>query len=262
NIVAYGTGRRALVLWPSIFTDHHIYSPLCAALADRFRIILIDGPGHGLSEGPAETFSMSDCGQAMGQVIDHYALERPIIGGTSWGGMTAVALALARPNLARGLVLLNTPMTLRRDAPSLATRMIAAGARWMPGARVFRNGVARSFFSDGAMARQPEALRAFHTHLQQADPRVLAAAVRSVMLRGSPIDEKLTQIDLPMLVIAGAEDAMYPLASQKAAVAKTQQAHLEVIRGRHISVLEDPQEVARLIANFAQGLSAHEKSPA
>ncbi|MDV7397100.1 hypothetical protein RZS08_37215, partial [Arthrospira platensis SPKY1] len=43
---------QVLVLWPSILADHRIYLPQVAHWRQRYRVLLIDGPGHGRS-GPA-----------------------------------------------------------------------------------------------------------------------------------------------------------------------------------------------------------------
>ncbi|MFN9715404.1 MAG: alpha/beta fold hydrolase, partial [Planctomycetota bacterium] len=39
HVVEIGTGSEAIVLWPSIFTDHHIYDELARRLSDRFRFL-------------------------------------------------------------------------------------------------------------------------------------------------------------------------------------------------------------------------------
>ena len=67
RLAVYDTGApgranassEVLVLWPSVLADHRIYNAQAAALRGRYRLILIDGPGHGAS-GPST--GSSACG--------------------------------------------------------------------------------------------------------------------------------------------------------------------------------------------------------
>lgn len=81
-------------------------------LAARYRVILIDRPGHGWSDRPGGSADASPAAQA---VLIHQALvalgvTRPIVLGHSWSGALATAYALAFPEETRALVLL-APVT-------------------------------------------------------------------------------------------------------------------------------------------------------
>jgi len=250
HAVECGSGSETIVLWPSIFTDHRIYAGVVERLAAQFRFLLIDGPAHGKSEGRAEEFTMEDCAAAMAQVMDRFGLQRAVIGGTSWGGIAAARLALAQPERAKALLLMNTPMEIDARRPGVAARLICAGARWMPGSAAFRNGVARSFFSPDALEANPEYARAFHSMLRDADPRALSAAIRSVMLRSEPLKPRMAEIPVPALVIAGKADSMYPLSRQEEAARLAPKGAFAAVGGRHISAVEEPDQVADLIGDF------------
>ncbi len=250
HVVTNGTGPETLVLWPSIFTDHHIYDALVAQLGATCRFILIDGPGHGQSAGPITDFSMAQCAAAMAEVMDHFDLSDAVIGGTSWGGMVAAELALSQPQRAKALLLMNTPMHIGAAPPPLSSRMIALGARWMPKSATFQNGVAKSFFSPQVLDANPAYARAFHDMLTQAQPKQLAAAIRSVLLGGTPLEGRLANLGMPVLVIGGKEDAMYPIEAQAEAALSAPNGRFAPVPGKHISVVECPETVAPLIGSF------------
>lgn len=243
-----GAGPRTLLLWPSIFTDHRIHLPLARRLGARHRLLLIDGPAHGASPGPGGEFTLRDCARAMAEVLDAAGLDRAVVGGTSWGGLAGAELALAAPDRVEALLLLNTPFHLGR--PPLSARLIAAGARWGLRTRPFRDGVARSFFTPGALARDPAYAAAFHEMLRSAAPGPFAAAIRSVLLRGTPLASRAAGIAVPTLVIAGADDPMYPVDAQRAAAARIPGARFARVPARHISAVDAPDDVAREIAAF------------
>ena len=95
RLAVYDTGAplrpagstHVLVFWHSILADHHIYDAQIAALRERHRLILIDGPAHGASDAPDGGFSMVQCAQAQEQVLDALEIAQPVVCiGTSWGG--------------------------------------------------------------------------------------------------------------------------------------------------------------------------------
>lgn len=252
HVVEFGTGSETMVLWPSIFTDHHIYDVLAQRLADRFRFLLIDGPGHGRSEGPVQGFTMLQCAQATEAVMDAFGLDESIVGGTSWGGLAAAELALTSPERVKAVVLMNTPMEIDERSPKFSARMIAAGARWMLRTRAFRKGVAKSFFSETALQANPSFAQHFHDMLRSVEAAPLAAAVRSVLLRGKPLKDRLNGLTMPVLVIAGKVDPMYPIEDQAHAASLAPNGRFEPVNGKHISVLEEPVAVAEILLDFAR----------
>jgi len=252
HVVEIGTGSEAIVLWPSIFTDHHIYDELARRLSDRFRFLLIDGTGHGQSEGLVKGFTMLQCAQAIETVMDVFGLEAAIVGGTSWGGLAAAELALVSPARVKAVVLMNTPMEIDERSPKFSARMIAAGARWMLGTSAFRRGVAKSFFSETALLANPGYAQHFHDMLRSVEAAPLAAAVRSVLLRGKPLKARLNVLSMPVLVIAGKADAMYPIENQAHAASLAPNGRFEPVNGKHISVLEEPTAVAEILRDFAR----------
>ena len=77
-------------------------------LAARYRVIMIDRPGHGWSDRPDGAADASPAQQA---ALIHQALERigvshAIVVGHSWSGALATAYALAYPDATAGLLLL------------------------------------------------------------------------------------------------------------------------------------------------------------
>lgn len=245
-----GTGETTIVLWPSIFTDHTIYQTLIEKLQANYRFLLIDGPGHGRSEGPTREFTAAQSANAMVAVLDHYRIEKAVVGGTSWGGLTAAELSLTQPHRVSELILLNTPMLIDGRNPTLSARLIAFGARYGLPFAMMRNGVAKSFFTPDALHQNPEYEQQFHTMLKQANPKQLSAAVRSVILNGQPLIDRLSEISVPTLVVAGEADTMYPLSVQRDAAARIPNAKFEVVEGKHISVIEQPEAVAGLLQAF------------
>ncbi|HEX7609608.1 MAG TPA: alpha/beta fold hydrolase [Solirubrobacteraceae bacterium] len=104
---AQGAGP-AIVMLPSGAHDRHDYDELRALLGERFRSISLDWPAHGESpagEGEATAMRFADIAE---QVVDQLAPEGAVLVGNSVGGFAAARLAIRRPELVRGLVLLDS----------------------------------------------------------------------------------------------------------------------------------------------------------
>ena len=207
-----GAGAAAgevIVLWPSILSDHRIYRSQIEAWRGRHRLIVVDGPGHGDS-GPAPgPFTMADCGQAVGEVLDALGVAQPVIVvGTSWGGLVAGEFALAQPGRTRAVVMLNTPVYTAAGGPSFSDRFVVWGARWIPGTGLYRDGVARAFFLPATRERAGPLMQDFHQHLQQADGAALARSVRSVLIEREALAPRMAGIAAPAMFVAGRHDGM------------------------------------------------------
>jgi len=247
------TQGQTIVLWPSILADYRIYRHQVQAWKGRHRIIAIDGPGHGDSGRSPGAFSMNDCGQALGEVLDALTLSEPVVVvGTSWGGLVAGEFALLQPKRTLAVVMLNTPVIKARDAPSLSDRFVVWGARWIHSTAAYRNGVAKAFFLPATIERGGVIQEEFHQHLRQADGAALSQAVRSVLIDREPLADRMNGIKAPTLFVAGRQDSMYPVDALKRASEALPNGHFEVLDTAHISVVDDPLSVTALVDDFLQ----------
>jgi len=79
-------------------------------LAVTHRVIMVDRPGQGWSEGRGRATSLATAQAAiLCEVLDRLGIARAIAVGHSWGGTLAVAFALDHPDRVAGLVLLAPP---------------------------------------------------------------------------------------------------------------------------------------------------------
>ena len=81
-------------------------------LAQRYRVILVDRPGHGWSDRPDGADDASPARQAalIHQALTKLGIDKAIVLGHSWSGAVATAYTLAFPDAVSGLVLL-APVT-------------------------------------------------------------------------------------------------------------------------------------------------------
>jgi pimeloyl-ACP methyl ester carboxylesterase len=89
-------------------------------LARQFRVIAFEMPGFGPSPENLRTKTMPELATTMGMAIDALGLDAFNLMGTSFGGKTALWLALQRPERVRALVL-EAPAAMRQPGAQSPT---------------------------------------------------------------------------------------------------------------------------------------------
>lgn len=248
NVEEQGHGDLALVFlhyWGgSVRTWRHV----TAGLAPSFRTIATDHRGWGESDAPADGYTLADMADDAAGVIATLDLGRYVLVGHSMGGKVAQLLASRRPEGLLGLVLASS-------APPSPLALPAQARDMMAGAYDSRASVEATI--DQVLTAKP---------LDRADRE----QVITDSLRGAPpakkawpasisqedIRDHVAQIEVPTLVIAGEEDRVDTLdAVRSETVPRIPGATLEVVSGTgHLSPLESPTELVRLIKQFASRL--------
>lgn len=104
-----GTGAP-LVLLHAVAHDHRDYDAVVPSLAQRFRTIAVDWPGHGRSAmwAPPSSASASSLCDVLEDVVAALDLPPAIFMGNSVGGAASLRLAARMPHRVRALVLVDT----------------------------------------------------------------------------------------------------------------------------------------------------------
>lgn len=93
------TGAGApLILLHGNGESHEIFREAIPLLAEHFTVYALDTRGHGKS-APAAVFHYTDMAEDVAAFIEALALEKPAVYGFSDGGITALLLAIRRPEL-------------------------------------------------------------------------------------------------------------------------------------------------------------------
>ena len=107
---AASAGKPPIVILHGAGCNLEDLRALGVRLAAAHRVVLVDRPGQGWSEGKGRA-TRSPAAQAaiLRELLDRLGIARAIIAGHSWGGALAIAFALDHPDRAAGLVLLASP---------------------------------------------------------------------------------------------------------------------------------------------------------
>lgn len=106
---------EVIILLHGYLETLYIFNELIEKLSQKYRVIAIDLPGHGLTGTDKEENSMEFCAKVVVGALDICKVEKVYIAGHSMGGYIAQNCISLYPDRFKGLILLNsTPFA---DAP-------------------------------------------------------------------------------------------------------------------------------------------------
>lgn len=250
--VAYdeqGTGKgEPIVLLPSGAHDHHDFDELRALLPSRFRSIALDWPAHGSSppgEGAATAMRFADVAE---QLVQQLAPGGAVVVGNSVGGFAAGRLAIRRPDLVKGLVLVDSGGFLGRPPQVRAFCSLMARPWFLR--RIYPT------FSNRYMRARTDAdrrVREVGVATTRRDPglRAVSELWRSFASPEHDLRERARAIDAPTLLIWGKRDPVIPLRIGKRVAATIPGAELVVLDTGHVPHTSDPEAFASHLIPFA-----------
>jgi 3-oxoadipate enol-lactonase len=243
-----GRGFPLLFLHGLIF-DTRMWASQVAALSGKYRCVSIDFRGHGQSAAPGGEYTLEVMAEDVYQVMRHLGLEQAHVAGLSMGGMVAMRLALAHPNVVRSLVLLDTDAGPEEAERARQYEMLAQVMREQ-GPEAVMAGVLTLFFSQGFIQARPQELQRFREQFLDINGDGVYRATLAVARRRDITDE-IKSIRVPTLVIVGDEDMATTPERAEAIHRQIAGSRLEKIAGAgHMTPLEQPERVTALIEKF------------
>jgi pimeloyl-ACP methyl ester carboxylesterase len=116
-------GGRPILFWHALgpAMSAAYTAELEPALGDAWRMVAPDAPGFGGSPAlAADGYAIDALVSLFWGLADELGLERPVLGGHSWGGVVASAAAAARPERTAGLFLLDSGHRDYQEDPSFS----------------------------------------------------------------------------------------------------------------------------------------------
>lgn len=248
-------GDPAIVLLHGLLFDGGMWRGQVEALSALGRVIVIDGPGHGKSEPPPR-FTMEEHADAMLDALGDLEVERALVVGLSWGGMTGMRLALQHPEKVAGLALLDTSA----EPESLLERIryrafIALHRRIGIPYGMFVKEMAPLMFASRTILERPDLLEATYRRTMGFDREGVSRASLAVVVHRKDVLGQLGRIRVPTLVMCGREDrATPPDKSENIARAISGSRLVMLDSVGHMSTLEDPDAVNQHLIPFARSV--------
>jgi poly(3-hydroxyalkanoate) depolymerase len=250
-----GTGRPLLLL-TGIGASLALSEPFEAELNPHgVQTISADAPGTGESTRYPWPQRMPGIARTFERLLDALDYEQVDVLGVSFGGIVAQQLAHQAPARVRRLVLAATGAGVAGlgGVPGSPRAMLTLATPRRYQSRAHFRQVAGALYG-GEARRDPDAL--LHGSITPfAEPPstlgYLAQLYAISFWTGLPWLWRLPQ---PTLVLAGDDDPIVPAVNGRILTRIIPKARLEIIRGGgHLFLLERPQEIAALVADFLAG---------
>jgi pimeloyl-ACP methyl ester carboxylesterase len=237
----HGSGP-ALLLTHGYSSTSAMWQGQVAALSKHHKLVLWDMRGHGQSDYPedlkaySEALTIAD----MAALLDEVGAETAIVGGLSLGGYMSLAFYRAHPERVRALLIIDTGPGFKKDDAREAWNRRAHET----GDRFEREGL--------AVLKSASRERSDVSH---RDASGLARAARGMLTqRDARVIESLPSIDVPSLVVVGADDAPFLAASDYMAAKIPHAKKVVVPAAGHAVNIDQPQAFIDAVLPFLDGL--------
>ena len=222
-----------LVLSNSLGTTQEIWERQASVLADRFRLLTYDHPGHGASELPAAASSVEDFAGGLLVLLDELGVERVSLCGVSLGGMVGMALALEAPERIDRLVLACTSAYVGPpDGWTERARIVRT-----EGMKAIAETVVGRWFTPELAREDPETVARFRAMLTATPPEGYARCCEAIAVWDAR--HRISAIGVPVLVVAGADDPATPVEHAGLIASRIPGARLQVLeRAAHLANVE------------------------
>jgi pimeloyl-ACP methyl ester carboxylesterase len=204
----HGHGPRVLVFMHGILMDSNMNRRLAADLAaSGHRVVLLDLPGHGLSEKPkrASFHRMDTYAQHVVHLLDHLGVDRAVVGGVSLGANVSLLVAAQAPERVKALVI---------EMPVLEWAVPAAAITFVPmllSVHFARPVVTRTAWLIRHIPRTGIGPVDSVMNTLSNDPTEVAAVLHGVLAGPiAPTVDQRAAMDVPALVIGHRVDRIHP----------------------------------------------------
>ena len=229
----------------SLGTDFRIWDEVAASLTDRYRVVLYDKRGHGLSEATPAPYRMDDHVNDLAALLDHLDVAQAAVVGLSVGGMIAQGLAASRPDLVKVLVLCDTAHKIG-TAEMWNARIDAVNNG---GIGPMSNAIMERWFTAEYRVPENAAFVGYTAMLNRTTGDGYAGTCAA--LRDADFNESTRALTIPVLCIVGDQDGSTPPDLVRSTADLIDGARFEVVAGAgHIPCVEKPAATAALISNF------------
>jgi pimeloyl-ACP methyl ester carboxylesterase len=252
-----------------------------AGLADRYRIVTYDQPGHGRTSPPrSRRYTLDLLGDALRAVIEQATGPRPLVlAGHSLGGMTVLNLVARHGELVddrlAGVALLSTTSSARAETALLELgvagaarfeRLVRIAVPWLRDPRLHElTGRVYSASSDLSyvMTRwwslgpeaPPEVVDFVEQLVLDSDPDIIAGLTEAIL--GVDEDVGLAGLTVPTRIVVGGHDRLTPTSLARRMAARAADAELvELPDAGHMTPLEAPVQVNAILEELLTGRAA------
>jgi 3-oxoadipate enol-lactonase len=243
-----------LVLLNGLLSDTTMWAGVLPGLADRFRILTFDSRGQGKSDAPLEgPYLTADLAADAWELFQVLGITRPWLVGLSNGSALSLELLSTHPEAFPGAVLTSA-------MPNFDFALSLKAEHWahcleVGGPLMQFDAVAPFLWGDRFLEARHGVLRAYHQVVTGADRPQHGNLHQIRGTQGWDIRDRLACIQVPVLLLSGAEDLLTPPWKCLATAQGIPHSRFEVVPGiGHAYPVEDPKLFVARVRQFISGI--------
>jgi pimeloyl-ACP methyl ester carboxylesterase len=243
-----------VVFIPGLSGTTELWMHQTGDFSSDFLSISLDNRGAGRSSKPAGPYSMEMFARDLNDLLDSLEISEPVnLVGASMGGIIAQAFIHDYPQRVKRLVLACTGVSGGDPHVTLSSAHVQAKLA-SPGttANEIIDTYLEIFYHPEFVARHPEIRNFFYNRKSPPQPPHAYFAQLIACADPRPYYEWLAEISVPVLVIHGREDLVWPLKNAETLMAGLgANARLAVVEDAgHILFQEQPENFNRILRGF------------
>jgi 3-oxoadipate enol-lactonase len=253
------SARPWLTVLHALAADLHMWDAQVPGWCEHFRVLRVDMRGHGRTPwtGGTEPVGIDELARDVLAVWDAVGVWRSVVVGLSIGGMIALDLAVGGAEQVVAVVAADC----RADAPpgfrAMWDRRLALLLEG--GMAAVAEATLPTWFTPRTLAEQPERFGAVRAMIARTSPPGYAALARG--LQQLDLASRLGAIDVPVLLVVGADDGVHEVAMRAMAQLMPGTALVTIAGAAHLVNLEQAQAFAAATDPFLRSFAA-DASPA
>lgn len=262
--VTAGAGGPPLVLLHGVGTSAGEWAWVLPALARNNLVYAIDLPGYDGSSDPPD-YSPAFTARFVASFLDAVGVEHAVFVGSSFGGLTALHLALSESERVAALVLADSAGLDRAVSPFLANLALPSGVEPLASWHRTPPGAAqRAFVRASLLFARPWQIPLkwlagqYRLSRLPSFPRTELAALRAAINPAGQREvfvDRLPELGMPTLIVWGTEDRVFPVWQATGAAARLANGSLKLVPDcGHLPHVEKPERFASILEAFLGGL--------
>lgn len=223
-----------IVFLHGIYFDHHLWDKQIEKITDR-TVIAVDMPLHGESrEKISRSWSLNDCANMLIEILDTLQISKVIAVGHSWGSMTILRAVHKQPNRFVSIGLCN----MNFEAASNKQKITIFFQHTMVGLRNFYTGQsAKSLFGKASLKENPGLHNELKRPMDILSNQQIKQVDKKVIIDAEDTAYLINSLKVKAIALKGEEDF----------VSTPSKIETIIVKGGHVSPLEQPLEVYKLI---------------
>jgi pimeloyl-ACP methyl ester carboxylesterase len=200
-----GTGQEVVILLHGMGGDATNWAQTIKPLSAKYRVIVPDQIGFGLSDKPSLNYRISTFVDFLNQLYKELKIERASLVGNSLGGWIATTFAFTYPEKVERLVLVDSS-GFKSLTDKMDYNVVDAGSR-----EAARRLLSLLFYDDKRFVSDAAVERIYAKKIMTGDSHTIQRLLASFSRGEDILDNRLSAVKQPTLIIWGRDDELIPL---------------------------------------------------